>query len=1019
MPGPTPGAAGRIVALAALFSVLATPLAAQSTGTIRGRVTDATTSRAIPDAQVSVTGSMSSSVTNVNGEFVISNVTTGQHEVVARRLGYARATSRVNVAAGTEARVEFALAQTASQLEAIVVTGTPGSAERRTLGNAITQLDVSDLASKSNVNNLLDVLQARAPGVQIQAGSGTVGAAADIRVRGAGGFTVTPPVIYIDGVRMSTAGLGNFDPSGQGLVGNSGGQGANALDLLNPGDIESIEIIKGPAAATLYGADAASGVIQVITKRGARGQQGVQWDARADMGSNDLGSVIDRFPLDYTTCDSTKLAQASTWPGCQGKSLGTVLTALPLRDDPNAMRDGAVRNLAVSVRGGNDRSSYYISGAHNYEEGVLYDNFDLRNSLRTNFAYTADAKTDFQVSVAILDARLRQPLDGESAQGLLFGSNRARPGLATALPGQTVQGWPFVTPDQSNQYDNETHSDRATVGATLNYQPLAWFRNRLTVGLDWTYGLATLFAPPNTPALTGDTLGLTAQRVPRNTLYTLDYSGSIDHALSSSLRSTTSFGSQVIANHAETLQGSGVGLGTPDVSLIGSTTTITASNTFSAANTVGYYAQEQLAWKDRFYAVVGDRVDNSSVFGSKINVINYPKAQFSWIMSDEPSLHGLFDALHANTFKLRGAWGEAGKAPSPFASSRTYAISVVTLGTQTSSALRTSSYGNPNLKPEKGTELELGFDADLFQNRAGLELTYYDKQMRDVLVSTAIAPSTGFRGTQLANLGAVSNKGLEVGLHFTPVAVKNFTWDAHVSLYTNQNKLLSFGDTTIHSQTPASQSYGAVQQHRVGYPLGGYWAPFPKRNPDGSLVLVSGAIANASITDTSFIGPAEPTREMSFANTFSILNDFSVYTLVDYKGGNYNYRGAELYRCASSINCVERNDPSFPAADLPIYAAGTSINPRAVYIFKADFVKLRDLSVTYEVPRRLASRVNASRMSVTLAGHNLRIWSKYPGPDPEVNTYGRVAAVTGGFAHGDIYAMPMTRRLTASINLSY
>src|SRR5262249_15383863 len=160
--------------------------------------------------------------------------------------------------------------------------------------------------------------------------------------------------------------------------------------------------------------------------------------------------------------------------------------------------------------------------------------------------------------------------------------NRARPGLATALPGQTVQGWPFVTPDQSNQYDNETHTDRATVGGTLNYQPTRWFRNRLTVGLDWTYGLATLFAPPNTPALTGDTLGLTAQRVPRNTLYTLDYSGGVDHAFTPDLLSTTSFGSQVIASHSEALTSSGVGLGTPDVTLIGSTTTITSSNTYSA-----------------------------------------------------------------------------------------------------------------------------------------------------------------------------------------------------------------------------------------------------------------------------------------------------------------------------------------------------------------------------------------------------------------------------------------------------
>ena len=123
-----------------------------------------------------------------------------------------------------------------------------------------------------------------------------------------------------------------------------------------------------------------------------------------------------------------------------------------------------------------------------------------------------------------------------------------------------------------------------TVGATLNYQPISWFHNRLTTGMDWNSGLATLFAPPDTPVLTGDTLGLTAQRVPRNILYTLDYTGSIDHAFGSNFTTNTAFGSQVVANRAEALTASGVGLGTPDIKLVGSTTTITASNTYSANN---------------------------------------------------------------------------------------------------------------------------------------------------------------------------------------------------------------------------------------------------------------------------------------------------------------------------------------------------------------------------------------------------------------------------------------------------
>ena len=178
--------------------------------------------------------------------------------------------------------------------------------------------------------------------------------------------------------------------------------------------------------------------------------------------------------------------------------------------------------------------------------------------------------------------------------------------------------------------------------------------------------------------------------------------------------------------------------------------------------------------------------------------------------------------------------------------------------------MRTGSYGNPGLKPEKGQETEIGFDADLFESRVGIEFTHYDKEMRDVLVSTSMAPSTGFRGTQQANLGAVTNKGIELALSATPLQLKNFDWDARLSLSTNKNKLLAFGDTSIHQQTPPSQSYGAVQQHRVGYPLGGLLGPVPKRNADGTLALVNGAI---TLGDTVYIGPAMPTREMAFSNT--------------------------------------------------------------------------------------------------------------------------------------------------------
>jgi TonB-linked SusC/RagA family outer membrane protein len=979
---------------AVLVSAVFGPRAAraQATGTIRGHVVETGSRRPLGDVQITVNGTQLGAVTSTNGDYAITNAPAGSVTLQARRLGYARRTAQTTVSASQESRVDFELDVAATQLDAIVTTGTAGAVEKRTVSNAITQIDAADVTAKTNVTNVTEILQARTPGVQINAGSGTPGTAPDITIRGASSFTVTRPVVYIDGVRMSTAGLGNFDPSGQGLAANSGGQTSNALDLVNPEDIESIEVIKGPAASTLYGADAAGGVIQIITKKGSRGQQSVSWTARVERGRNDLGSID--LPTNYTLCDATKIAAPATWPGCIGVSPGTVLSMSPIKDEPGALRNGGVQRYLLSARGGGDRFSYYVSGSQDYEEGVLHNSYDKRNSIRANFGITANQKADFQLNFGIFNARLRLPLGDESAQGILFSSQRGRPGRTSALAGQyftasngqPIEGWFTVTPFSSDLYDNETTSNRETVAATVNYQPLGWFRNRLTAGLDWTDGQAILFAPPNTPDLTGDNLGLTAQRVPRSRVYTLDYTGSAERALTSSLRSTTSIGAQIIATQGDTLSANGRGLGSPDVTLIGSTTTISAANTFTENNSVGYWIQEQLGWQNRLFLTVALRADDNSSFGSEFNAAYYPKAGLSWILSEEPRLRGLFNAIRANDFKFRAAFGEAGKAPRPYSATRTYTISTVTLGSASGSALRTFDFGNPNLKPEKGIESEVGFEANFLNDRIGADFTYYDKEMRDVLFSQTIAPSSGFRGVQQANLGRTKNTGIELGLTATPIRRAAFTWDSRISLSTNKNKLVSFGDTSVKQ----------VQ----------------KRNPDGTPLFVNNVL---QLTDTTFIGPSLPTREIAFSNTFSLFRNLSIYSLFDYKGGHYNYRGAELYRCASAQNCWVLNDPNTPATELPVYRIGAGANtPFGLYIHKADFIKLRDVSVTYTLPQRWISRMPVSSMSATLAGHNLALWSDYPGPDPEVNTYGNRA-----FIRGDIYSMPMTRRLTAALNLTF
>ncbi|HEU4562408.1 MAG TPA: hypothetical protein VFS20_31550, partial [Longimicrobium sp.] len=269
--------------------------------------------------------------------------------------------------------------------------------------------------------------------------------------------------------------------------------------------------------------------------------------------------------------------------------------------------------------------------------------------------------------------------------------------------------------------------------------------------------------------------------------------------------------------------------------------------------------------------------------------------------------------------------------------------------------------------------------------------------------------------SRLENLGETLNYGFEVGLGVTPVQMRNLTWESRLNLSTNRNRLVSFGDPSRIKDIPfqAYNSSGLAsavhQEHRAGYPLGGYWAQLPQRNADGSYVL--NATGTAVVLDTALVfqGSAVPRREISFSNTFTIFRNLRLYALLDHKGGFYLYNFKEFNRCQSNGNCWTVNNPN----STPIERILAVSNPLQ-YLERADFVKLRDLSLTFTLPQRLAGRAGAENASVTLAGHNLALWTDYSGIDPEVNTY-----ANRNFTRVDAYAAPMMRRVTVSLNLGF
>jgi TonB-dependent starch-binding outer membrane protein SusC len=1048
-----------VVSLATAASLslgAASSSAGQSTGTVRGRVVEVGSRRPISDAQVTITGTAASAVSNALGDFVITIAPSGPREITARRIGYGRQAQNIEIPTGGEVRVEFVLSQTAAQLEQVVVTGTAGVQEKREIGNAVTQLDVADITKKATVTTVGDILQGRTPGVTVSAGSGTPGTSSEITIRGYGSFTNNRPVFYIDGVRMDTEDIGAFNPSGAGTGGFSG-QRTSALDLINPQDIESIEVIRGPAAATLYGADAAGGVIQIITKKGTRGQQDLQWTARWENGWNEWGTET---ITNYTVCSAARKAAVDAasvplWNGCQGKADNEIITDDPLSRDPGALRDGGVNNLSLSLRGGGDRYSFYISGDGLRNDGVLENNYDKRRSVRTNFTFNPNGATTFNINVGYINQDLRLPLGDEAFNGLLLSAARGIPGRTRPRP--ALNGWGSIEPSAAHRYNNSAKSDRLLLGTTVNYSPFGWWQNRLTAGMDWRETTAQILSLPGDPDVPA---GLNALRDPSSKNYSLDYTASVLAPLPRDLESTTSFGAQLTSRRDEQVNATGSSLPTREITIIGAALSVSGSNSYSEFNSVGAFIQEQIAWRDRVYATLAMRMDDHSSFGTNYDPILYPKASLSWVLSDEPALARYFHAVRAANFRFRGAWGLAGRAPAPYAATQTYGSTRVALSpTVVGGALTPSTFGNPNLKPEKGAEIELGFDSDYFDGRAGLEFTYYNKTLRDLLVPLALPPSLGFSGSMTQNLGKTSNSGVEMGITGRPVDMANFTWDGRLNLSWNRNRLdvldtVRVCKTWIAGATcpagksaaeeiPGGASYSpGMQRNRVGYPLGSYFVRYPTRDANGNYIINRNATTGALTTpvyDTAFkyLGPAVPTKLFSLSNTFTVFKQFQLFGMLDYQGGHYLLNYKEYHRCALATdgpNCARLNRPELiGTARLDTLRAvfGTTGTPTTVsspmtqtlYVEKADYVKLRDVSLSYAVPATWAQRVRFASASIVLSGRNLALWSDYSGLDPEVNGYSnnqlRGSGNAAQFVRVDAYSWPMIRRYTFAINATY
>ena len=998
------------VLLLAGMALVPSSAAAQATGRITG-VVRAESGQPLAGAQVFVQGTRMGNLANAEGRFLILNVPVGTRVVRVELLGYAGGQQTVTVGADQTATVDFTLAETAVALEEIVVTGTAAEVRAREVGNALDAITSRELEAVP-VISAEEVLGGRIPGLTVINSSGQPGAGSTVRIRGQVSATsVAEPLIYVDGVRI-------FSES----VGTQGGArvGLTPLQDIAADDIERIEVIKGAAAATLYGTEAAAGVIQIFTKRGISGAP--IWTGEMTLGFNNQGEIgPPGDPTDlFTNCGNVSALKGISQTTSRGAPMQWVQFEDPTCPSSGSwFENGLIQRYSLSVRGGAGDVTYFVSGNFSDTDGTLQTQNAQIGGMRANLDFTPMENFSIAVNTAYNVRDIRFVEDGNDAGGFLLNVGRGYSGNYKGGKGEDCLGVANDVTCVSNVYlfdsENLTRTDRFTGGVTVQYAPTEALSNRLTVGWDlntidnrWVRPWGNLRTP----------LGFYDNAQTRHTKLSIDYAGSWRTAFGSASEfvSTFSWGGQLFKDNHRWTTVYTENFAGPGVPTLESGALWDPPDDYPFAETnAGLFVQEVLGWQDRLFVTGGLRVDGNSAFGDDFGLQMYPKASVAYVVSD----HAFWPRDWFDTFKLRGAMGYSGKAPGAFDKLRTWSpIS----GDEGSPGFTPNDVGNSEVGPEQTREIEVGFDASFLQGRAGLEMTYYNAKTTDALINVTLPPSEGFLASRTENVGALQSTGWEFQITGNLLRNDWVDWTARVNL--------AFMDTEALDLAGQQLSASNKAYIREGYAVPTYWG-YRVTNPN--------AFADPIRSDTlEAIGPVYPTKLYGISTNLRFLERFSLDALLEHQGGHYlpNYTGYQNGRRGVWYPCYDVQEKIFAfkagdatalddvkAMDRALCATNRySGHSSDFWVEKADFWKLRSVSLTYDLPNEWVSRF-ASRASVSLQGTNLFSWTDYTGLDPEIedvsDRMGQVSEGSGEYGRREYYNLPPSRTFLLSFRVTF
>lgn len=904
-----------------------------------------------------------------DGSFIISNVKVGDYDFTINYVGYKQFKKSIQVKDGESVSIFADLILDPVMTDAIVITGIASRTQKSVSDVAVTRIEASKSLEGNNYQDISQLMTGKVPGVSINTTSGNVGGGVTFQVRGGGGLNGNgQPLVFVDGARVSIAQIGT-DISGQ--------SGSSLMDI-NPEDIESVEVLKGPVGAAMYGTSGSNGVVLITTKKSNKLSDYFAVNYKLDLGWNEQSVEYDK---------------------------GKILSA----DYANSIfQKGPVKEHNITFGGKSGMFGYYIGYSNRDEEGIVVNNKFTRESVRGNFEVFASDELTIKMSGNYVWSDNYRPINDNNVMGWL---------------GNTIlspEPWGFTDSLAITKIGNVIKNNRFIGSVEMKYQPnwLPGLYGRALIGYDGIDYRNDEFYPPGYQYPGNPGKGEKTIYIRNRRQMNVDYSLEYQYNIAEGFNASTIAGGQLFALKTTSSTFTMQQFANPKINNMASGLEyISADDDFSDYREAGIYLQQDLRIKDIYLVTLALRNEFSSVIGDEAPSIFYPRIstsirldKFGWLPED------------FNLVKFRAGYGQSGQLPGALAAQALrwganqsgYGVGGVI-----------TSIGNTAIIPERIQEIEFGLDME-YKNKFGFEFTYFIDFAKESIINFPNAPSSGLTATSVPkNVGQINSWGIESMFYASPIVERDYQLDLSLMFSYQDNEIKDLGGSQ-----PILGSFGEIGNYE-GYPRSAFY----DYKVIGALYDDQGNyIAPKLSEETEFIGTPLPKYNLSFNASFRFLKNFTLSCLLESALGQYVSNQTRSFQIQFG-NDVEYNNLSTQLfgteTENPTLTPGTSeynaaaekfakLDPSYAsnFIVPADWLRIREISLRVNLFDYVKDYVNNYIKSFNFVAsvRNLALWTEYDGLDPQVNFDGAATSVTKGV---DFLTLQNARTFNFTFNIGF